>query len=74
MGGGSGACFVRLTSWVAQGKVGKGAAALASLALLSLLLSAKWGFGGSALAGNVQASVVARWWGDGVITVLALAR
>jgi hypothetical protein len=29
--------------------------------------------GGSTLAGDVGASVVMPWWGDGVLTVLALA-
>jgi len=32
-----------------------------------------WGVRGSALAWDVGASVVARWWGDGVLTVLVLA-
>jgi hypothetical protein len=32
-----------------------------------------WGVGGSAMAGNVGASVVAHWRGDGIITVLAPA-
>jgi hypothetical protein len=36
--GGSGTCFARLTPQLAQGKVRGGAAALASLALLGLLL------------------------------------
>jgi hypothetical protein len=43
VGGGSGACFAWLMSRVAQGKVGRGAAALASLVLLGLLSSAMVG-------------------------------
>ncbi len=44
--GGRSACFVWLTLQLAQGKVGGGAVAFASLALLGLLLLAMVGCGG----------------------------
>ncbi len=65
---------VRLALRLAQGKVGREAAALASLALLGLLLLAMVGCWGYCVGGDVGASVVAHWWGDGVLTVLVLAR
>jgi hypothetical protein len=57
MGGGSEARFAWLVSRLAQGKVGRGAAALALLALLGC---ARWrlrGVGGSALARRISGNV-----------------
>jgi hypothetical protein len=66
MGGGSEACLTRLALQLAQGKVGREAAALALLALFSLSLPAFWGVGGNAckgIGGNVGAlaATSGRW-------------
>ncbi len=57
MGGGSEARFARLASRLAQGEVGRGAAALASLASLGCARRRLRGVGGSALARGIDGNV-----------------
>jgi hypothetical protein len=59
MGGarGSEACFAWLASRLAQGQVGRGAAALALLALLGCACQHLRGVGGSALARGINGNV-----------------